>query len=206
MMAVSNDYLKFNFDSFSGLLSKGIGSGDGERVAKMLLSEFGSVENIMAARHADLAEICGERGASFIKTLAAIYSRRITDRFAFGKKHTRAEIAEYLIGLYIPCSVETVYMLMKDKSEAVIGCKMLSEGTVNTSELIPRKLLEAAISARAQSVILAHNHPFGSPVASEDDVAFTSRISAVASMAGITLEYHVVVAGIGCDVIELPRA
>ena len=133
--------------------------------------------------------------------MAHVTSRRTTDRFCFGIKHSPAEIAEYLKALYIGESVEKIYLILNDSQGRTIGCNMLGEGTINMSEVLPRKAIEMAMKASATSVSIAHNHPFGTTHASKDDVALTHSLRVLFSTCDIELQDHFIVAGQLCDTI-----
>jgi DNA repair protein RadC len=62
--------------------------------------------------------------------------------------------------------------------------------------------LELALRARAKGVIIAHNHPDGKALASNDDVATTSRLAYVLNNSSISLLRHYVVSGRNIDVVE----
>ena len=93
-------------------------------------------------------------------------------------------------------------MLSFDSRGRVKGCDLLGEGTVNASEVYPRKIAECAVRRGASSVILAHNHPSGVANASDDDISATLALFATLRSMGIRLYRHVVVAGRDHFVIE----
>ena len=132
-----------------------------------------------------------------------ICSRRIKDGFALGKIYPEAQIAEYLKAVYIGQSTEQVYLLSFDGRGALIGVEFVCEGTVNTTDVIPRKILEISVLNGAKSVSIAHNHPFGTPEPSADDVSLTSSLFSILLSAEIKFKNHYIVAGQLCDVIGM---
>jgi DNA repair protein RadC len=58
-----------------------------------------------------------------------------------------------------------------------------------------RKLVEAAISAKASFAVLAHNHPGGLPIPSADDIFTTNEIHRAFTLIGINFLGHFIVAG-----------
>lgn len=170
--------------------------------AKNLLGKYGTIENSLTASVEELSVLVGERSAAYLKLLAYVTSRRATDRFAFGKKHSTAELAEYLKALFLGESVEKTYLISFDGSERIIGCDLLGEGTVNASEVMPRKAIEAAVRASAVSVSIAHNHPFGTTEPSNDDINITQSFAALFESCEIELRDHFIVAGQLCDTVE----
>lgn len=133
--------------------------------------------------------------AVMLKLVSALYSRSITEKMSVGKKYSDYEIDRFLIGLYLGCAYETIYMLSFDGADRLVGVDMLGEGTEVSSDTYPRKLLASAVRRGAKKVILAHNHPRSSALPSKQDIASTSRLSEILSSGGVTLLCHCVV----CD-------
>ena len=53
-------------------------------------------------------------------------------------------------------------------------------------------------------MIVAHNHPSGNALPSEEDVAFTTRLGEALSVLGVELSDHIIVAG--TDYVSLREA
>ena len=138
---------------------------------------------------------CNEKTADFIRLLSALGSRRITDGFKPGKKYTREEIERYICALLFHLSVESVYMITFDKSGKLISADLITEGTVNSSAFLPRKMADLVLRKRASSVILAHNHPSGNISPSVSDCVTTGNLVSFFSKIGIEVVEHYVVAG-----------
>ena len=193
MLSEIQMYNKRDLPYFASLLSWA--SGDGMETAHKLLIKYQTIENAITASSDEIISLASEKLAFYLKLLGFITSRRRTDLFAFGEKKNRAEISEYLKALFIGESVEKIYLLTFDSSERLTSCRLLGEGTVSSSEVLPRKACEAAISSSAASVAIAHNHPFGNPEPSSDDIKFTGTFETLFSNCGIKLLGHYIVAG-----------
>ena len=193
-------YNTADLDYFASLLSV-ISRSDADEVAKGLLIRYQTIENVITAHSAEVAEVSSEKHAFFLKLLAYITSRRVTDGFAAGKKYSQAQLAEYLKALYIGVSVEQAYLICFDRAERFICSIMLGEGTVNSSELIPRKAIENAVAKSACSVAIAHNHPFGNTTPSVDDVKSTNMLERLFRGCEIGFLGHYIVAGQRCEII-----
>lgn len=169
--------------------------------AEALFKKYRTVENIFTASCRELSIIVDEKTALYIKLLAFVTARRRTDKLVFGKAHNSAEIAEYFKAMFLGESVEKIYIISLDSRDRVVSCDLLGEGTVNASEILPRKAIEAATEASAASVIIAHNHPFGNTNASSDDVNLTKALSTLFTSCGIELKEHFIIAGQLCDTV-----
>jgi len=191
---VSPRYNTRDFDYFVRLISFAE-KDEPQRKARELLERYATIENVLTADKDDLSSLVGERLAFFLKLCGYITSRRSTEPVRFGAEYSPTEIADYLKALFIGDSVERVYLLSFDGEGRFISCDLASSGTVNSSDVLPRRLMEIAVSTGAASVALAHNHPFGSPELSLDDIKLTSQIRLAFAEIGITLDAHYVVAG-----------
>ena len=191
-----------NFDYLVSLLSV-IEGKKSRRTAHLLLSKFLTIENMMCASEKVLISSFSEKIAFFIKLLGYITSRRVTDGYSFGKPYTNADIAEYLKALFIGDSVEKIYLLSFDGRGRFTGCELVGEGTVNFSEVMPRKAIEAALNKSAKSVAIAHNHPLGKAEPSQDDHKFTTLFSSLFNACEITFTNHYIVAGQLCHMINV---
>ena len=165
--------------------------------ANKIANAFTSAASLASADANVLVNLsgCSEKTADFIRLLSALGSRRITDEFKSGKKYTREEIERYICALLFHRPVESVYMISFDKSGKLISADLITEGTVNSSAFLPRKMADIVLRKRASSVILAHNHPSGNIMPSENDVAVTLLAQAILNDAHAKLEAHYVVVG-----------
>ena len=190
---------------FAKLLSFGVGAEEAEIGKDKLYERYHSLLSVMCQEAEDIRTVSGlpESSAVLPKLLGYIASRRITDGFEFGTRHTEEEICHFLRGLFLGLSVETVYMLTLDAGGRVTGCEYMGEGTVNGSDVMPRRMVECAVRRGAKSVILAHNHPGGNAEPSTDDIATTSALVIVMSAAGVSLGAHYVVSGGVCKRIPV---
>ena len=197
----SGSYNTNDFGYFSDLLFYGIGKNHAD-VASILLPKYRTIENVLTASAREIENLVDEKCAFFLKLLAYVTSRRQTEEFTFGKAHTAVEIADYLKALFIGEPSENTYLLTYNADGNVTGCHHLGEGTVSASEILPRKAVEIAISERAESVSLAHNHPFGTPKASIDDINVTRHFESIFAGCNISFKEHFIIAGQLCNLIK----
>lgn len=195
-------YSTVYFDYFTKLFAFVEGDNAPQTVHRML-GKFLTIENAFSTSTTELSCLLSERAAFFVKLLAYVTSRRVTDRITFGKVYSQSEILEYLKALFVGESVEKIYILSFDRKSRLAGCDLIGEGTVSSSEVVPRKAIEIAIQRSSSSVALAHNHPLGSPDPSKEDLVFTGRFAGMLQNCEITLSAHYVVAGQTCINIEI---
>ncbi|OLN29079.1 DNA repair protein RadC [Desulfosporosinus metallidurans] len=72
---------------------------------------------------------------------------------------------------------------------------LVHEGTIDQAPVYPRVIVETALRHKAHSVILAHNHPGGSPSPSPQDIEVTKRIRVALEPISISVIDHIIAAG-----------
>lgn len=170
---------------------------DTNPIAHALLEQFGSVSQILEAPVSELQKVpgMGENAAVFlhlVKEAGRFYQTDRSNRIQV--LPTLEDCAEYILPRFLGRKVETVFLLCLDAKCKVLCCNKLSEGNVNTTILSPRKVVETALMANATTVILAHNHPGGLAIPSQEDIETTKRIAAALGAVDIILLDHLVVA------------
>lgn len=72
--------------------------------------------------------------------------------------------------------------------------ELVSLGTLNSSLVHPREVFTRAVGERSAQIIIAHNHPSGEAMPSEDDINLTKRLVKAGDLLGIELIDHIIVA------------
>lgn len=83
--------------------------------------------------------------------------------------------------------------LTLDGANRLIARRVITVGTLTTSLVHPREVFADAITDRAASIIVAHNHPSGSLQSSIADLEVTKRLHESAKLLGINLVDHLIV-------------
>ena len=179
------------------LLFYAIPRSDTNPLAHALLEHFGSLSQVLEADVEELKKVpgIGDHAATLLalvidlcryyQVTCAQQTEILTTLDACGK---------YLVPRFFGRTRETVFLLCLDAKCKVLCCKEIGEGSVNTAAISVRKVVETALSANATTVILAHNHPSGIAVPSNEDIQTTQRIAAALSAVEIHLADHIVVA------------
>ena len=74
----------------------------------------------------------------------------------------------------------------------VINIRVVTIGLIDRSTVHPREVFADAITDRASSVILAHNHPIGDISPSREDIETTKRLRRAGEIMGITVLDHII--------------
>ena len=169
---------------------------DTNPIAHDLLNHFGNLRNVLEAPVEQLMGVngMGEHAAILLSLVRGLSQKYMISGDSAAPLNTLEDCGNYLINRFIGQRNEVVMLLCLDAKRAPLCCRIVSEGSVNTAEISTRKVVEAALSVNATSVILAHNHPSGIAVPSMPDIVTTRRMGAALSAVDIVLEDHFVVA------------
>jgi len=201
---LKNRFLAEGLDGFEDhqilelLLFYAIPRKDTNEIAHSLLKKFGSLSGVFEADPKDLASTngIGENSAVLLSLIPEITRRYTKDRW--GEKpvlNSTSKAGEYCLSLFAGRTYEVFYVICLDSQCKVIYPALVHEGTVNQAPVYPRIIVETALRHKANSVILAHNHPGGSTKASSEDIEVTKRIKDALHAISINVLDHVIAAG-----------
>ena len=104
------------------------------------------------------------------------------------------EAGEYACALLRHEKQECFYIISLDAKSRIIDASLISEGTVNTTHVYPKSVVEAALRHNATNVIFAHNHPSGGLKPSFYDINMTNELSRLMKFLDIGVVDHIIVA------------
>ena len=107
------------------------------------------------------------------------------------------EIGFYLTDMIGDKNYESLYMLCLDNSNKILDFVEVERGSVSSSAINVRKVLETAIRHNAEKVVLAHNHPSGLTTPSQEDIEMTAMFKDAFSAMTIKMIDHIIVGGNG---------
>lgn len=87
--------------------------------------------------------------------------------------------------------------LTLDGANRLIAKRIITVGTLTASLVHPREVFADAITDRAASIIVAHNHPSENLEASQADQKVTRRLKEAGELVGISLLDHLIVSRSG---------
>ena len=196
-------YLHEGLDHFSDvqvlemLLFFAHARGDTNPIAHKLLNRFGSLHQVLEAPIEELQKVDGVG----LKTARLIHFTTSLGRYYMVNRAMQNTVissvekcGEFLIPFFHGRRNETVYLLCMDAKCKLLCCREVSEGSVNSAAVSPRKVVEIALSVNAATVVLAHNHPSGIAVPSAEDVQTTYRMANALDGVQIILADHIIVA------------
>ena len=173
------------------ILFHSIPQKDTNETAHALLERFGSISGILDAPAEQLMQVKGISKVSvsllkLILPVARIYSSEKNSADKVLKDID--DISQYLLGKYFGYDKEVFSMLSLNASGKVLG--NVSEVTVSV-----RDIVEVVLKRRAVCVAIAHNHPGGVALPSEEDIKITELIDRTLKNINAKLLDHVIIAG-----------
>lgn len=180
-----------DFELLQALIGSGNKQSDVSKIAKDTLKLFNSYGANIS--YEQLENITGLGAAKITEILAAIeLSRRyllLSDQPIID---TPEKAVEQLSDIRDKKQEYFVCMTL-DGANRLIAKRVITIGTLTSSLVHPREVFADAITDRAASIIIAHNHPSGVLTASEADDDVSERIIECGDILGIVLRDHILV-------------
>ena len=170
---------------------------DTNLLAHALLKRFGSLAGVFEAPVAELMKVpgIGQSAAELIALVPQIERRHLISRTRTESILTStAQCGQYLVPFFHGAMEEQVYLLCLDAKCKALDCILVKSGDVNSAGISVRKVVKAALDANATSVVLAHNHPSGVALPSEEDKRVTQVIHDALDAVDVLLADHIIVA------------
>ncbi|HMQ75348.1 MAG TPA: DNA repair protein RadC [Flavobacteriales bacterium] len=110
---------------------------------------------------------------------------------------TSAVAFELLHPLMADLMHEEFWLLLLDRGNAVTGKVRVSQGGMHGTVADPKVIFREAIDRRAAGVVLAHNHPSGRAIPSEEDVRLTRKLVDGGRLLDIAVHDHLIITATG---------
>jgi DNA repair protein RadC len=178
------------------LLSLGTPRKDCKVPAKEALKRFQTLRGVMEASPDDLQEIEGignhsAFGIKLVKEVAGEYLKaKALEKPFFNSSR---EIFDYLYHSMRGLKKEVFKVIYLNSQNQIIDTFDLSKGTVNSSSVSPREVIEGSIRNNAVSIIFVHNHPSGNPQPSEGDRSLTRELVYAGRIMRLMILDHIII-------------
>lgn len=105
----------------------------------------------------------------------------------------RNALTSYLLMTMRHLAEERMLAIFADANGDVIAQEVIAEGSDGLVLVTPRRVFGRAFNLDARRIVLAHNHPSGSPEPSHEDIAHTRLLNAQAASLGLSIDDHLIV-------------
>jgi DNA repair protein RadC len=178
------------------LLTYTIHRRDTKVIARKLIDRFKSLNGVCNAPVEELRNIrgIGHKSAALLVLVRDLLAYCLRERY---EHHTiithRSDVESYLRINFGYRNDEYVAAFFLDTANRLKQTDIIAEGTVNQCALFPRTVIEKALRCSAASMIIAHNHPGGTPMPSEQDWQLTERLFSAGKLLDISLVDHIII-------------
>ncbi len=178
------------------LLSLGTPRKDCKQPAKEAIKKFKSLRGVLEAPAEELQQIdgIGPHSAFGIKLVQEVAREFLKEKIIDKSIYKSAqEIFDYLYHSMRDLKKEVFKVIYLNNQNQIIDTADLFEGTITSSSISPREVIEGAIKHNATSLIFVHNHPSGNPEPSGNDKEITRDLVYAASIIQIKVLDHIII-------------
>jgi len=178
------------------LLSLGTPRKDCKQQAKEALKKFKTLRGVLEAPPEELQQIdgIGSHSAFGIKLAQEVAREFLKEKIIDKPIYKSAqEVFDYLYHSMRDLKKEVFKVIYLNIQNQIIETEDLFEGTINSSSVSPREVVESAIKNNAASLIFVHNHPSGNPEPSKSDKELTRDLVYAGSIMRIRVLDHIII-------------
>lgn len=163
-----------------------------------MVGHFGSLNGLFAASLADFSLVNGLGPAKFaqLQAVLELARRALGEQLEAGVTLSSPQAVKHYLQLLLGIKpYESFAVLFLDVKNRLIASEELFRGTLTHTSVYPREVVKAALSHNAASIILAHNHPSGTPEPSAADQTLTQALKQALALVDVRVLDHFIVAG-----------
>jgi len=169
---------------------------DCKQPAKEAIEKFKTLRGVLEASPEERQQIKGiglqsDFGFKLVQEVAREFLKeKIIDKPVY---KSAQEIFDYLYHSMRDLKKEVFKVIYLSSQNQIIDTTDLFEGTVDSSVISLREVIESAIKYNAVSLLFAHNHPSGNPSPSRSDKELTRDLVYAASIMRIKVLDHIII-------------
>lgn len=163
-----------------------------------MIGHFGSLNGLFTATLDDFSKLNGLGPAKYaqLQAVMELARRSLAEKLRFGEVLSSPQaVKQYLQLLLGNRPYESFAVLFLDVKNRLIAAEELFRGTLMHASVYPREVVKAGLAHNAAGIILAHNHPSGTPEPSAADRSLTTALKQALALVDIRVLDHFVVTG-----------
>jgi DNA repair protein RadC len=179
-------------------LRVGVSGKSAVDLGREMIGHFGSLNGLFSASLTEFSKLNGLGTAKFaqLQAVMELARRSIAEELRAGETLSSPQaVKQYLQLLLARRPYESFAVLFLDVKNRLIAAEELFRGTLTHASVYPREVVKTALAHNAAAVILAHNHPSGTPEPSAADRTLTQALKQALALVDVRLLDHFVVAG-----------
>ncbi len=179
-------------------LRVGVSGKSAVDLGREMIAHFGSLNGLFSASLPEFSKLNGLGTAKYaqLQAVMELARRSLAEDLRAGETLSSPQaVKQYLQLLLARRPYESFAVLFLDVKNRLIAAEELFRGTLTHASVYPREVVKAALAHNAAAVILAHNHPSGTPEPSNADRTLTQALKQALALVDVRLLDHFVVAG-----------
>jgi DNA repair protein RadC len=180
------------------VLRVGVKGKNAVELGHELIRHFGSLNGMFGASLSQFSAVHGLGPAKFaqLQAVMELAQRAIGEQLRAGQTMGSPDAVRQYLRMHLGRRAhESFVVLFLDVKNRLIACEEMFRGTLTHTSVYPREVVKAALAHNAAGVMLAHNHPSGSPQPSESDLLLTHALVQALALVDVRVLDHFVVAG-----------
>jgi DNA repair protein RadC len=178
------------------LLSLGTPRQDCKPQAKEALRRFKTLRGVMEAAPQELQDISGIGphsvfGIKFMQAVAREFLKeKSLQRTVCSSSQ---EIFEYFYHTMRDLKKEIIKIVYLNSQNQILEIQDFGPGTVDSSHIYPREVIEGALKCHAVGMVIVHNHPSGYPEPSASDFSLTRNMVLSGTAMQVKILDHIII-------------
>ena len=166
-------------------------------LAREIIIHFGSLKSLFSATEKEFCQIKGLGKAKYVQLQACLEMSQRHIEEEISKQDAMQnpnQVKRYVQSRLMDKPNEVFAAIFLDNQHHVLAFEELFFGTINSSSVHPRVVIQRSLFHNAAAVIVAHNHPSGVSEPSISDIDITKTLKTALAMVDVRLLDHLVVA------------
>lgn len=183
------------------LLGSGMRGGSAVGLARDLLTEFGSLRDLLTSERARCLRQPGVGVArySLLQAALELARRHYRETLSICPVLSAPEATHtFLLAQLRDRPFEVFCCLHLDNRHRLIAFEEMFRGTIDSASVHPREVVREALMHNSAAVILAHNHPSGMAEPSQADELITRRLKEALALVDVRVLDHVIIGDSRC--------
>ena len=177
------------------ILRTGTNGQNAVDLSKELFNVY-DIKSLARIRVNRLKQTFGIGQAKACQIIAAFELGKRLSSFSDGRKlkiQTAKDVAKLIMPEMAHLKKEQLRGVYIDSRNKIIKQETIFTGSLNASIIHPREIFAIALAESAAGLILAHNHPSGDPMPSDEDIEATKQIIEAGKILGIEVLDHIII-------------
>lgn len=168
---------------------------DTNPLAHRLLDKYMNISGVFDAPIDELKNDFGlsESSAIFLKMLPEMSRLYNESKISYDNAIDPDKVGEMFMTKFIGRTSEETALMLGDAKGKMIYFNIIAKGSLNSTEMPIRKIVDLALRHNAKFVFMGHNHPSGTALPSKSDIEATKTAYEILQSVGVELIDHIIV-------------